>query len=400
MRTVRSCGLVIAFGMLLHAQTARAASECEQNYTSVPGSQGGVIHQSFVGLYGDDKATATAKLKAMAKSSGFQTIGETGISSDGLVSMVVAQKASETARGFPIVMMVSPATDSAVIAFELPAGMTAPDARGSVCSFFKTAGLEGKPANASGRNAARNSVLALPLLSALNGGNGVDQAARDAVASSRQAGAGAGISDRGAAPEIADRRKVVKPKAIFNPADADPDRLSEGSSTIRGLTCGRVMVVGGSQYQAAHNQKILLFPYTPYLQEAIDLVDANRNKSGKVRVDVDKRAFAVQLEGVTNDKGAFQFTRVKPGRYLVMAAFSGSASGVQSKPQSSYDGSTNTVYTWTQYEQWSTSSTDILQADVTISRDGQVVEGVVVKPRGNGRFLPMPNGICKLHLQD
>ena len=69
-------------------------------------------------------------------------------------------------------------------------------------------------------------------------------------------------------------------------------------------------------------------------------------------------------------------------------------------PQSSYDGSTNTVYTWTQYEQWSTSSTDILQADVTISRDGQVVEGVVVKPRGNGRFLPMPNGICKLHLQD
>ncbi|WP_156117247.1 hypothetical protein [Xanthomonas sacchari] len=387
----------IALGMLLCAQVAHAASECEQNYSSSPGSNGGVIHQSFVGLYGADKTAVTSNLAAMAKRQKFQLIQGPSILEDGLITMVYAQEASATARGFPVVMMVAPDTDAAVISFELPKGMTAPDAKGSVCSFFADAKLDGQPANASRRNADRNSALAKPLLAALNGGMSADEAAKASVTAKRETAVVSAGDDRGAAPEIADRRKVVTPKTTYTPTDADTRLQSEGSSTIRGFTCGRVMTAGGSQFQTTPNQGIMLFPYTPYLKEAIDLIDANRNKGAKVRVDVDKRAFASGLAGKTNANGEFMFTRIKPGRYIVMALFHGEATSYITTPQSQYDQSTRTIYQWTEHERVDTSSSDILQADVTINRDGEVIDGVVVKPTGNGRLLPVLNGVCKWH---
>jgi hypothetical protein len=390
----------ISLGLLLYAQAAHAASECEQNYSSSPGSNGGVIHQSFVGLYGADKAAATSSLAAEAKRQKFQLIQGPSTFEDGLVTMVYAQQASATARGFPVVMIVAPDTDAAVVSFELPKGMTAPDAKGSICSIFDGAKLNGQPANASRRNAARNSALAKPLLAALNGGMSVDEAAKAPVTASREAAVASADSDRGAAPRIADRRKVVRPKAIFSPTDADMRLQSEGSSTIKGFTCGRVATPGGARFQTAPNQGIMLFPYSPYLKEAIDLIDANRNKGRKVRVDVDKRAFASGLAGKTNANGEFMFTRIKPGRYIVMAIFHGEATSYLTNPQSQYDPSTRTIYQWTEYERVDSSSNDILQADVTINHDGEVVDGVVVKPTGNGRLLPVLSGICKWHHPD
>lgn len=391
----------ISLGMLLYAQTAHAASECEQNYSASPGSNGGVIHQSFVGLYGADKAAATSSLAAEAKRQKFQLIQGPSTFEDGLITMVYAQEASATARGFPIVMIVAPDTDAAVVSFELPKGMTAADAKGSICSIFAGAKLNGQPANASRRNAARNSALAKPLLAALNGGMSADEAAKASVTASREATVTSSAdSDRGAAPKIADRRKVVRPKAVFSPSDADTSLQTEGSSTIKGFTCGRVPTPNGARFQTTPNQGIMLFPYTPYLKEAIDLIDANRNKGGKVRVDVDKRAFASGLAGKTNANGEFMFTRIKPGRYIVMALFHGAATSYLTNPQSQYDPSTRTIYQWTEYERVDSSSSDILQADVTINHDGEVVDGVVVKPTGNGRLLPVLSGVCKWHHAD
>jgi len=378
-----------------HARSAHAATECEQNYTSSAGSGGGTTHQSFVGLYGSDTIETTAKLKLMAQKQGFQTIRDTDVSSDGITTTVVSQKASKAARGFPIVMIVSPDTDSAIIAFELPKGMTGPDVKGNLCSFFDAAGLKGETMNASRLKADQNSSLATPLLSVLNGGLAIDKAVKMAVDSGRQT-RGAN-SERGAAPEVADRRKVVRPKGTFNPADVHSSMLSRGSSTINGLTCARVMVVGGAQFQEAPNQTIMLYPYNPYLKEAIDLIDANRAKGNKVRVEVDQRAFAIRLDGTTNGRGEFQFSGIKPGRYIIMTPFEGSAVSYINTPQSSYDGSTNTLYTWTDREQVNTSSSDILQAEVTVNQEGQVVDGVVVKPRGNGRFIPVLDGVCNWH---
>lgn len=387
----------ICLGMLLYAQAANAASECEQNYSSSPGSNGGVIHQSFVGLYGADKAVVTSSLAAMAKKHKLQLIQGPSTFEDGLITMVYAQEASATSRGFPFVMIVAPDTDAAVISFELPRGMTAPDAKGNVCSLFDDAKLNGQPANAGRRNAARNSALAKPLLAALNGGMSADEAAKASVSASRETTVVSADADRGAAPKIADRRKVLRPKAIFSPTDADTRLKSEGNSTIKGFTCGRVITVNGSQFQTAPNQGIMLFPYTPYLKEAIDLFDANRKKGEKVRVEVDNRAFASGLAGKTNANGEFMFTRIKPGRYIVMALFHGEATSYITNPQSQFDPSTRTIYHWTEHERFDTSSNDILQADVTINRDGEVIDGVVVKPTGNGRLLPVLNGICKWH---
>lgn len=394
---------------------AHAATECEQNFTSKPGPGGGTINQSFVGLYGADGSKAMDSLKQSAEKIHFQAVGESKVAADGLITTVVAQKATATVRGFPILLMVSPKTDSAIIAFQLKPGATAQDARGNICSFFDAAGLKGQSVNASGKKSVENAELAPPLFAALNNGVPVDeQGMKDAVAAmqaavagikasaaSVQASAGSNrataagdASDRGAAPAVADKRKVVTPKSVFDPAAINASMLSEGTATITGFTCGEI--AGG--LQAAPNQTITLFPYSTYLKESIDLIDANSYKGDKVRVDVDKRTFDTRLDGKTNFEGKFQFTRIKPGRYIIMAIFEADATTYKAHPGSSYEPSTNTMYTWTDYEQVDWHARSLLQADVTVKQDGQVVDGVVVKPMVRRGLFPVFSSVCKWHL--
>jgi hypothetical protein len=389
--------------------SAQAATECEQNYTARPSSDGGTIHQSFVGLYGLDSAKAMADLKLSAEKIHFQPVGDSKVTQSGIITTVVAQKASAKARGFPIVMLVAPQTDTAVLAFQLPKGATT-DARGNICSFFDAAGLKGEATNASRDRSDVNSALALPLLAALNGDKNMEQAMKDATAAMEATATStqalvAGVqptparsngtepNNRGAAPVVADKRKVVEPESAYNPADVDASMLAEGSATIRGFTCGIV----GNEQQTTPNQPITLFPYSTYLKESIDLIDANRYKDDKVRVAIDKRIFDTRIDGKTNDNGDFQFTRIKPGRYIIMAIFEGSSTKYRAVPGSSYEPSTNTMYTWTDYEQVNHSAKALLQADVTVKQDGQVVDGVVVKPVGNGRLFPVLSSVCKWH---
>jgi hypothetical protein len=378
--------------------SAYAATECEQNYTSRPSADGGTIHQSFVGLYGIDTAKAMVNLEQSAHKIGFQPVADSQVGPDGLITLVVAQKATATARGFPIVLAVSPKTDSAIIAFQLAKDVTVAGVKGNICSFFDAAGLKGDDTNASRQKSALNSQLTLPLLSALNGTISIEQAVKDTAAASdavntQTKATARSVSDRGAAPAIADKRKVVSPKSTFNPVDVDASMIAEGNSTISGFTCGVV----ASQQQAAADQAITLFPYSAYLKEAMDLIDANRYKGEKVRVEIDKRVFDTRLDGMTNSNGDFQFTRIKPGRYLIMTVFNGSSTRVQNNLRSSYDPSRNTIYEWTEQEETTYSSSDILQADVTVKQDGQVIDGVVVKPIGNGRLLPVLSSVCKWH---
>ncbi|MET4676361.1 hypothetical protein ACVKN3_001927 [Luteibacter sp. PvP120] len=386
--------LVASVSMI--ALSAHAATECEQNYSSKPSADGGTIHQSFVGLYGVDTAQAMTSLESSARKIGFQPLGEPHVAADGLITLAVAQKATVKARGFPIVMAVSPQTDSAIIAFQLAKGVGAATAMGNICSFFDSAGLKGNTTNASGKKSVANAQLALPLLGSLNG-TMIDVQAAKATMAASEAASGQVAADaanaRGAAPAIVDKRKVITPKSVFDPKAVDASALADGNATISGITCG---VVGGQNRPAA-DQAITLFPYSPYLKEAIDLIDSNRYKGNKVRVDIDKRVFDTHLDGKTNSNGDFRFTRVKPGRYLVMTVFSGTATSVHNNLRSSYDPSRNTIYEWTEQEESTSSATDVLQADVTVKQDGQVVDGVVVKPMGNGRFLPVLSSVCKWH---
>lgn len=167
------------------ALTAHAATECEQNYSSRPSADGGTIHHSFVGLYGADTAQATTSLESSARNIGSQSLGEPRVATDGLVTMAVAQKASVKARGFPIVMAVSPRTASAIIAFQVVKGVTAATAMRNICSFFDAAGRKGATANASGKRSVANAQLGLPLLGSLDGTLNDAQAARDTAMASQ-----------------------------------------------------------------------------------------------------------------------------------------------------------------------------------------------------------------------
>lgn len=405
-RSVMLLARALVSATALVALAAHAATECEQNYTATTAADGGTIHQSFVGLHGMNSSTAMDGLKQSAEKIGFQPVGGSKVAADGLITSIVAQKASTAARGFPIVMMASPKTDSAIVAFQLKPKVVAANAKGNICSLFDAAGMKGQSVTASHEKSEQNAQLPLRLLTALNDGMPEEQAMKDSVAMAEGAVAGIQASaasvqataardpnDRGAAPAIADTRKVVAPKSAYNPADVDASMLSEGSATISGFTCGFV----GNQQQTTPNQPITLFPYSTYLKQSIDLIDANRYKGDKVRVDVDKRIFDTRIDGKTNMKGDFQFTRIKPGRYIIMAIFEGDATKVLAHPGASFEPQTNTMYTWTDYEQVPMHAKAILQADVTVKQDGQVIDGVVVKPVGNGRLFPVLSGVCKLY---
>jgi len=403
---------MLVYATAMVGLAAHAATECEQNYTSKTSSDGGIIHESFVGLYGLDPSRAMEELKQTGQKMHFQPVGNSNVSPSGIITAIIAQKVSATARGFPIVMVVAPQTDSAVLAFQLPKGAST-DAKGNICSFFDAAGLKGQPANASRAKSDVNAMLAVPLVAALNGDTSMEQAMKEstalmetAVASTQamvdqaqaahaneRAANSADPNDRGAAPAVADTRKVVSPKSGYNPADVNASMLSEGNSTISGFTCGLV----AGQQQTTPNQPITLFPYSTYLKQSIDLIDANRYKGDKVRVDIDKRIFDTRIDGKTNIEGDFKFTRIKPGRYIIMAIFEGDATTVRAHPGSSFEPATNTMYTWTDYEQVETHAKSILQADVIVKQDGQVVDGVVVKPMGNGRLFPVLSSVCKWH---
>lgn len=394
-RTLVCATTLLCFGV--HAET-----ECEQNYTSRAASDGGTIHESFVGLYGVEDVQAMIGLNKSAQKNKFEPIGDPQIGRDGLITVIVAQASTSKARGFPIVLMVSPKTDSAIVAVQFKKGVNFPDARSNICAFFDSANLKGQESNASRAKSEQNSQLALPILASLNGNVTAEQAAATvADASLKQAAQEAEAerirkaNDRGAAPEIADTRKVLKPKSTFDPTAVDASMLAEGTATISGFTCGRVWTPDGAQMQTTPNQPITLFPYSSYLKEAIDLVDSNRHKGNKVRVDIDKRVFDVKLEGKTNANGDFRFTRIKPGHYIIMTVFNGSVVTQSNTPASSYDASTNTVYEWTNHEETTSTETAVLQADVIVKHDGESVERVVVRPIGNGRIIPMLASVCK-----
>lgn len=119
-------------------------------------------------------------------------------------------------------------------------------------------------------------------------------------------------------PEI---KNILKPPVVFDAAAAKA-ALEPGMAAITGTAC-----TSRGGLQLASNQKVLLFPDTPYLREFIKHV--RRAKPGRDRVDADPDFLATRLEGMTNSKGEFQFARMKPGSYYLYTTMSTDVSGIQ-----------------------------------------------------------------------
>jgi hypothetical protein len=410
--------ITLCLGAALFGSQARAESECEQNYRTAPSTNGATIHGTSMGLHGTDIKAAATRLKQKGLGEGWDLVTETNAQDAGGARHVIifGQKPTEKSRGiFPIVQLIQK-TDSAIIAVELPDQMSAPTLKSYFCSFLASAGLNEQTADASATNADQNFAYATELI-ALHSGNdkpmeqrfqqeyraALDQNGKDrqaAQAAAAQAAAAEAANDRGAPPPVADRRKVVKPKSAFKLDEVDPTQLLEGHSTLSGLTCARADIGGkniGYQAVPAANQTILLFPYTAYVKESIDLLNQYRHRLDSVRLDIDQRAFLTRIEGRTNAEGKFQFARLKPGRYLLMTTVDVTLTHIETNPAGSvYDGASNTITNFWKTEEINQRTTDLLQADVTIKNDGDIVNGVVVKPMG--RLIPVLGAVCKFHL--
>ncbi|WP_286857365.1 MULTISPECIES: hypothetical protein [Sphingobacterium] len=106
----------------------------------------------------------------------------------------------------------------------------------------------------------------------------------------------------------------VLPTTPFN--EAETARLMErGSATIEGTA---TLKKKGKDNFGVKGSQILLFPVTPYFTEFLEL--KKKFNSRKKQATMSPVAFTYRIEGrFLDDKGTFQFTNLKPGKYYVIS---------------------------------------------------------------------------------
>lgn len=237
-------------------------------------------------------------------------------------------------------------------------------------------------------------------VSTAGGQGGSDTNGRPARCNSTQPGActpsvrRVGQDDRGAAPAVEDHREVLRPKVAYNPHDIDPGQLGRGRSAITGYACSTQENAGGmgagSGILYARNTDVQLFPYSDYLMEVFTLLDKNRYDRDKVRVEYEQSVLATRLDGRTNADAKFEFRQLKPGHYILAAQMGGSLDRSAYVPNSHYDQSSNTIYTWNERRDLHRNYSVVLYTDVVIRNDGDVVEVKLAPPwrQSLASFIP------------
>ncbi|MGY1458201.1 hypothetical protein ACW5F0_06065 [Luteimonas sp. A534] len=114
-------------------------------------------------------------------------------------------------------------------------------------------------------------------------------------------------------PGVADARqeRVIEPGIRFDKAAA-LHALEPGNSTIQGTACW----TGTRTGTRASNVPILLLPVTPYLEELVRLRKKARRGEAVLQSE---ELLKTSIATFANDKGRFQFTDLKPGRYYLYA---------------------------------------------------------------------------------
>lgn len=329
----RGCLWLLAFAVLLFASTADAG-DCSENFRNDkdPATHAELFSTS-VHIAGMDVRNTLGQLKAIAEHDGFVVGDPTYEDAGGRLEL--SQKASASARGFPILVTARKPDDVVTVAVVLPPGMQAtPDAmRTNMCG----------------------------LLARVKTPDGI-QAADDS---------------RTAPPTTQKRLNVLKPSASFDGAVAKA-ALEEGSGVITGTAC----VLREGVTSLATNQTVLLFPATPYLEEVIKLL--RKAKPGRDTVDVDPDALKTRLEGKTNGKGQFRFAKMKAGKYYLLTSMATTRVGSRNvNVGRSVEGNTITDYYETQY--FSNDFDDVLEKFITLG-DGQTAD-ITLTPRRKWTML-------------
>ena len=280
---------------------------------------------------------AIAQVHQIAEKEGF-VIGKER-NEKGKVELDFFQKATSKSRSFQLVATADENLNTLTLIAALPPGMEAKpeDMRNAMCGMLAKVRL--------GEVGARNDVAAEPTAS------------------------------------TSSKLNVLQPKSIFDLGAAQA-ALEPGTSTIKGTACVVHRVENGGGTYLARNQSVSLFPATPYLNEAIQL--SSKLKKGRDTLEVSPIAMQVRVDGMTNDKGQFQFSNLKPGKYYLLTtmvlAVQGSTTtdlgtsfeGVNGRP---------TLTTYYKNEKFTSRFDDVLEKFVEIKAPGQTVK-VTLSPKG------------------
>lgn len=106
----------------------------------------------------------------------------------------------------------------------------------------------------------------------------------------------------------------VLPTTSFNEAET-AKLMEKGTSTIQGTA---TLKKKGKDNFGVKGSQILLFPVTPYFTEFLEL--KKKYNSRKKQATMSRNAFTYRVEGrFVDEKGTFQFTNLKPGKYYVIS---------------------------------------------------------------------------------
>jgi len=106
----------------------------------------------------------------------------------------------------------------------------------------------------------------------------------------------------------------VLPTTPFNEPET-AKLMEKGTATIQGTA---LLKKKGKDNFGVKGSQILLFPVTPYFTEFLEL--KKKFNSRKKQATMSREAFTYRVEGrFIDEKGTFQFTGLKPGKYYVIS---------------------------------------------------------------------------------
>lgn len=173
-------------------------------------------------------------------------------------------------------------------------------------------------------------------------------------------------------PEPVTSLRMLEPTVPFDRTAAKA-ALQPGRSVIRGQVCGHWN--GAMAYAAGST--VALYPATPYLEQLMQL--SKTAKPGRDHVVPDPGVIETRMEATANERGEFQFSQMKPGRYLIVTrldAMFGGTHDVYAGRVESGSASAN-VY---RSEGYTFSAADELSRFVEIGQDGDVVKVTLQPP--------------------
>ncbi len=188
---------------------------------------------------------------------------------------------------------------------------------------------------------------------------------------------------------LPDMFKYVEPKTPFDEAAAKA-QLEPGTATIRGTVSAKenkalVPALNISKSHYAYKGTIVtLMPHSAYLDEWLSLEKKLRRKATLEKASISAQANSYRiLTKVIDEKGGFEFTGLRPGKYFIYADVNFVKTGssfVQTGTSTTSNAVTGQVLDSRPigyYEPYAVDVSKMVTGIVTVSTDGQIVEAKI-----------------------